>query len=486
MSEDGQSNVTNIQSAARRRKKTPLPLPPETPDEIFVAYKKASEWVHRRGMFPIEATADLIKTFGYDLSYNEVLCRPEVNGKPADEDLEATLVSMFRELRTLHEEELPSLKYYSRRTSVTDGITWSFCRHRYDPIRQWFLKLSAIPARPRAFSLDDYGNVERDEHGLAVSVPAIAMEELPLELRPFERLCTYFGDDQGNVRAFLYRWMLGCVGRVLDGFQNYTLVLKGVQGAGKSTFARWLCSIGEQYYQEGEINPFDKDHKLRLGQRFIICADEFNPSLMKRSERRALKGYLSQETITERPPYAHYNRFLKRTANIIATTNDATFLDDPTGNRRYLVLDLTRLDHAYATDLNAELVWADIVQRYLYGLRGTPGSDLATGSDAYGRERPFLTSDEKAAQEEMNAGVERVDTIEEVLDEIVRFKPGAFTPRSTVNKRVRHRLEIRGDVTKMDNLSNRIQQILVTKWSRNHPIRLKKNVVQGYEGIIID
>ena len=73
--------------------------------------------------------------------------------------------------------------------------------------------------------------------------------------------------------------------------------------------------------------------------------DQLDPNICKRAEFVALRNaksadgaklFISARTSTVRLPYERFSADVKRTCILIATTNDATFLGDFSGERRYL------------------------------------------------------------------------------------------------------------------------------------------------------
>ena len=109
----------------------------------------------------------------------------------------------------------------------------------------------------------------------------------------------------------------------------FWLVLLGAQGKGKSGLAEWLCPVPRLFY-EGPINPDDKDSLIRLINNWIWEVAELD-STTKRSERSALKHFISTKTVKVRVPYGQYDTEKPAAASMIGTINeDGTgFLHDP-------------------------------------------------------------------------------------------------------------------------------------------------------------
>lgn len=189
-----------------------------------------------------------------------------------------------------------------------------------------------------------------------------------------QQLAQYF--DVQNPALFpvlLRKWLIGAIARVMDGDQNPMLVLEGPQGSGKSTFARWLCPDGK-YYKESSIDPDNKDHRIATSEIWIWEVGELG-STTKKADREALKSFLTTETFTERAAYGKYNQPYRAMSSFLGTVNDETgFLNDPTGNRRFWVMGLNKINFDYSKALNPDDIWAEAMHAYKSG----EGHDLDT------------------------------------------------------------------------------------------------------------
>ncbi len=109
-------------------------------------------------------------------------------------------------------------------------------------------------------------------------------------------------------------------------------VLVGAQGIGKSTFVAALA-LDQQFFLEGFSNFNDEDLK-RLSGKLVVEIPEldgFNGRDMNR-----IKSVLTRQYDTYRESYARNPVDHPRTSVFFGTTNDAAFLTDTTGNRRFM------------------------------------------------------------------------------------------------------------------------------------------------------
>lgn len=218
------------------------------------------------------------------------------------------------------------------------------------------------------------------------------------------------GDDMNTNSTFFRRWLISVIAKSIDEKQNLMLVLAGPQGIGKSTFAAWLSSgIGKQYYLDQKLNLEDKDTYLRAVSTWIWEVGELGATTRK-VDHEALKQFITQQKVRVRRAYERKDTVKPVTASYIGTVNDdgAGFLVDPTGNRRFIVLDLNRIDFAYQ-EVDINQMWAQAVALYNAG-------------EAY-----ELTADEKSLQSAVNSKFEHISPIEDVLRDAYTVDPKAKT-----------------------------------------------------------
>jgi len=188
-------------------------------------------------------------------------------------------------------------------------------------------------------------------------------------------LSNYFTETKNGCNAnqpvfeiFFNRWLVGSVAKALDAHQNAMLVFDGPQGIGKSHFVRWLAScFAPQFFIEKSINPNDKDDEVRLISKVIWEVAELG-STARKADREALKHFISMRQVTVRKPYGHYDVYKPALANLIGTiNNEAGFLSDPTGNRRFLVCTIDKINWDYMQKIDIDQVWAEAVSKYKTG-----------------------------------------------------------------------------------------------------------------------
>jgi len=172
------------------------------------------------------------------------------------------------------------------------------------------------------------------------------------------------GKDLGDI--FFTKWLVGSIAKVLDQKQNFMLVLDGKQGMGKSYLARWLCPLADLFV-EGAIRPEDKDSLKRLISAWLWEVGELEGTTRK-ADRAALKDFITRVIVTVRLAYGHHDIVKPASASLIGTVNDdaAGFLNDLTGNRRFVILSLEDIDPNF-TKVDINQLWAQLYQMYKDG-----------------------------------------------------------------------------------------------------------------------
>jgi hypothetical protein len=200
----------------------------------------------------------------------------------------------------------------------------------------------------------------------------------------FGTLCMHFHTPHEPIRyangqklslfdAWLRRWALGAVAKAMGNSracqQNAVLVLDGEQNRGKSYFARWLCSSPTLagLFEESPITPGDKEHARRQCTKFIWEVSELGAT-MRSADREALKAFITFAERTFRRPYDRNPIVKPALASFVGTiNNESGFLTDPTGNRRFLIATVDRIDWGYSTKVTPDQFWAQIMHWHREG-----------------------------------------------------------------------------------------------------------------------
>lgn len=180
------------------------------------------------------------------------------------------------------------------------------------------------------------------------------------------------GDRMPVIGAWLRRWGVAAVGKVLGGrsvsIQNPMIVFVGGQDVGKSTLAKWLCPLpSDVYFIESHIEPDSTDHLRYLSSKLVWEVGELGRTTRK-ADREGLKAFLTKTEVTFRVPWGKHAVTKPAMASFIGTINPETgFLNDPTGHRRYLPVEIKSIKFDYLTEVDPVQLWAQFVALYRAG-----------------------------------------------------------------------------------------------------------------------
>ena len=178
----------------------------------------------------------------------------------------------------------------------------------------------------------------------------------------------YLGaDDNTYTRAVARKWMAGAIARVYEPGIKFEMVpiISGKQGLGKSTLFQ---KLGGEFFTDTlrSLGNTKDDYQLLIGA-WVIELGEL--SSMSTTETDQIKSFISAKSDKIRLPYAKTPLNYKRTCVFVGTTNTGQFLQDLTGNRRFLpiptqgkpMLDVFKLE-----ETTIKQIWAeDLIQAHL-------------------------------------------------------------------------------------------------------------------------
>lgn len=169
--------------------------------------------------------------------------------------------------------------------------------------------------------------------------------------------------DSALTRSIGRSWLVQAVARAIEpgAKADSVLILKGVQGCRKST----TCAVlGGEWFKDSDIDLGSKDRFSSLEGAWIYELGELDA--MRKADARALKAFVSSQIDSYRPAYGRNCVDVPRTTVFIGTTNDAEFLVDATGSRRFWVVEVGQCDPD-ALEQDREQLWAEALHAYRAG-----------------------------------------------------------------------------------------------------------------------
>ena len=221
-------------------------------------------------------------------------------------------------------------------------------------------------------------NVSDKIVGAAVWVVADAMEQHPVRTylraqiwdgipRLDKMLPVYFKTkDTPYTRGVSCRWMISAVARVMrPGCQaDCALILESKkQGRGKSTGLEILASAA--WFADSGIDIGNKDSYQNLRGVWIYELGELDG--VRGREINKVKNYIGARSDRYRKSYAERNSDVPRQGVFAGTTNEAEYLADTTGNRRFLPARVYGDVDREALRRDRDQLWAEAYHRFLQG-----------------------------------------------------------------------------------------------------------------------
>lgn len=272
-----------------------------------------------------EFTNDLIKT------------RATPWGTPAGEWQEVDELLMGEWL--VREHWLPSMP----RGTLEEAVRMVAFRHRFHPVRQYLEGLK-------------WDGTKR----LATWVRRACLEEDEW-------------NDQDPLQRYLARvgtfFLMGMCQRVMDpGCKfDWMLILEGAQGMRKSTLLRVLAG---DYFADTGLVLGDKDSYQQLQGRWLYEFGELDS--FGKAEVTKIKSFIASSSDYFRASFDRRAREYPRQLVFGGTTNEDHYLTDPTGNRRFWPVRVTRTIDIDWVRENRDQLFAEAMARLKAGARMYP------------------------------------------------------------------------------------------------------------------
>lgn len=322
----------------------------EARDEIEARIARRVAVVSTEGEQTMVVTHDFAHRIVHGATYR---CKPRKNGTPGTPICSPTNVIAALE----HDKGLAGCFGYdsmSCRDSIVKPLPWSPAGEEYprfvtdadrariiayidetasfNPTRDFATAFSAVCARHAFNPLVDFVNSfdgiwDGQDHITTLIADWMGVEP----------------DDDVDGRSFsgacLAVWMRGAIRRALHpGCKfDYTILLTGPQGIGKTTF--WSRLAGRDDWLCESLTDIRDDKKCfeQISASWIVIIDEL-AALRSAKDVTRVKTYLSARWDDHRKPYSREQERIARHVAFCGTSNELSFLADRSGNRRFLVI----------------------------------------------------------------------------------------------------------------------------------------------------
>jgi hypothetical protein len=214
----------------------------------------------------------------------------------------------------------------------------------------------------------------------------------PEEWASLDLHCFGGEDPSGWGVIHLQRQLIGLVARgVNPGCELHTCVVlqSDQQGIGKSTF--WKI-LGGPWFSDslGDLRDVRED-RLQLHSAWIHEWGEID-NVMGKRESETLKRFISSSRDDVRRPYGRGTEQLLRSCGLVGTTNRRDFIKDPTGNRRFPIIQIRKVQLDWVK-ANRDRIWGSAVAAYRAGQQWhydtTENATISRAAQDYAAEDPL-------------------------------------------------------------------------------------------------
>lgn len=283
---------------------------------------------------------------GARLTYDAFACRILLNGEPIDD---SDYLKLYFDACTAAAQNFPKQKAY-------DAIDYMAFRRSFHPVK-------------------DY------------------LESVATQWDGAPRLDTWLTDfasapDTPYTRAAASKIMIGAVRRIYEPGCKHDemIVLEGAQNTGKSTLVRSLCADASWFTDGVTLNMESKELIEVTKGRWFVEAPEL--SRLTGAEAEHVKAMLSRTEDVARLAYGRDTATRKRQFVIFGTTNEEQYLQDLTGNRRFLPVSTGAINIEGIVGMRDQL-FAEAVTRYRAGESNFLPKEVQDEARAVQAERVF-------------------------------------------------------------------------------------------------
>jgi hypothetical protein len=175
-------------------------------------------------------------------------------------------------------------------------------------------------------------------------------------------------DKNVYLDIFLKKWLISLIASAYGTYSLMILVLNGEQGTNKTKFFRNLLPKElRQFYSESNLDE-GKDSEILMTKKWLIVDDEFGGKSKKDATK--LKRLSSQQTFSIRMPYGRVSEDLLRLAVLGGTSNDYEVINDPTGNRRVIPINIKSFDFALYDTIDKDKLFIEMYNLWIKNKEG--------------------------------------------------------------------------------------------------------------------
>lgn len=183
-------------------------------------------------------------------------------------------------------------------------------------------------------------------------------------------LATYLGVERSTFTEEVgAKWLVSAAARGIDPGSkvDHVLVLEGPQGARKSSALRALCPVDELFTDSIPDLRNEKSAAEAVSSgAWIVELAELDAA--SRAEMSAVKAFVTKRVDSFRPAYGRKTVRRPRRVVFAGSTNDATYLRDTTGARRFWPVKVSGKLDVSGIERDRDQLWGEAVSRYRAGV----------------------------------------------------------------------------------------------------------------------
>ena len=345
--------------------------------KTFPDFWRVDENTSVRSLTQINA-GDLIdlfeQQFGDRLRFNLLTLEVEIDGRGLS-DLEMSLLYM----------QLARKGIKSGKDSSIDALFTAALSNSYNPLQEYLEK------------------VENDKEIYPTNIESVSTDFLNTTDPLFDRMMKVF--------------LIGAVKRAFErGCKHDTmLVIKGEQGIGKSSFFKALVPNDNWFTDTPQTN--NRHRLMQIQTHWIIEVAELE-NLTTKNEAGEIKALLTSCVDEFVPPYGRKLTRGDRPSVMAGTCNKDSFLNDPTGGRRFNIITLlNKMNEKINTELvttERDNIWKAAIAAYRSG------------------QANYLSAEDVQLSEEYNSDYQIENPYYSKLAEWINSAPDLFTLRQAL------------------------------------------------------
>ena len=265
------------------------------------------------------------------------------------------------------------------------------------------------------------------------------------EVRKLYDTLYYQTADPDRVKFYntmLLKWLLNCANIAFNTLDEqrtfeFALLFKGKQGIGKS---KWIRSIipNDMFIGDVILDLNDKDMKSEVLQKWIVELGEISGTFRK-SDLNKLKAFITSYKDTWRNPYGRNSNTYPRRTGFFGTVNDEKFLVDKTGNRRFVVLPIEKLDYRHY--VKRDVMWGEIMHlldNYNEVIYMTPEDQRI--NEMYNEDYVLATDTELALDDAFNWNSTEIGALTlTMIAELLKSKTGKVYSENAIRSALNHK-----------------------------------------------